>query len=187
MPISSIDGCTEAYWSEVFEIVSDECEVIRRHGVSGQNHAAHWCPAKAGPGSRKEQKRAQRLTPHLSWRLWRMPRDVCRHRARIGGSASPILQASNPRSVGSGYNRPDSPSSTSASLLAENTPLLWNALLTMRTQPRVGYRFDQRRHILSWVARGFDERKMLNRHIRLQRAQDEFEDEPHGAVSKLHV
>ena len=59
--------------------------------------------------------------------------------------------------------------------------------MTMRTQPRVGYRFDQRRHILPWVARCFAQRKMLDRHIRLQRAQDEFEDEPHGAVSKLHV
>ena len=59
--------------------------------------------------------------------------------------------------------------------------------MTMRTQPRVGYRFDQRRHNLPWVARCFAQRKMLDRHIRLQRAQDEFEDEPHRAVSKLHV
>jgi hypothetical protein len=57
--------------------------------------------------------------------------------------------------------------------------------MTMRTQPRVGYRLDQRRHILPWVARCFAQRKMLDRHIRLQRAQDEFEDEPHRAV--LHV
>ena len=59
--------------------------------------------------------------------------------------------------------------------------------MTMRTQPRVGYRFDQRRHIPPRVARSFGQRKMLDGHIRLQRAQDEFEDEPHGAVPKLHV
>ncbi len=86
-----------------------------------------------------------------------------------------------------GAASPGFPSSTSVSVLAENTPLLWNDLMTMRTQLRVGYRFDQRRHILSWVARSFAHRKMLDRHIRLQRPQDEFEDEPHGAVSKLHV
>ena len=59
--------------------------------------------------------------------------------------------------------------------------------MTMRTQPRVGYRFDQRRHTLPWVARSLAQRKMLDPHIRLQRPQGELEDEPHGVVSKLHV